>query len=41
MLREVDMLSFVQTTYAISWLGEVIGTCLLFALVEYILSFLA
>jgi len=41
MLREVSVLAFIQATYAICWLGEVIGACLLFALVEDLLSFLA
>jgi hypothetical protein len=41
MLREVDMLAFIQAGYAICWLCEVIGACLLFALVEDLLSFLA
>ena len=41
MLREVSMLAFIQATNTISWLGEVIGACLLFALVEDLLSFLA
>jgi len=41
MLREVDVLAFIQTTYAICWLGKVIRACLLFALIEDILSFVA
>jgi hypothetical protein len=41
MLWEVDMLAFVQATYAIHWLAEVVRASLLFALVEDFLSFLA
>jgi len=41
MLREVDMLAFVQATYAIHWLAEVIRACLIFALVEDFLPFIA
>jgi hypothetical protein len=41
MLREVDMLAFIQTTYTICRLGQVIWACLLFALIEDILSFVA
>jgi hypothetical protein len=41
MLREVDMLAFIQTSYAICWLGQVIRAFLLFALIEDILSFVA
>jgi len=41
MLREVDMLAFIQTSYAICWLGQVIRASLLFALIEDILSFVA
>jgi hypothetical protein len=41
MLREVSMLAFVQATYAICRLSEMIWACLLFALVEDLLSFLA
>ena len=41
MLREVSMLAFVHAIYAICRLGKVIRACLLFALVEDLISFLA